>query len=442
MTSATATTTSDILVIGGGPAGSTIATLLARKGWSVRQLERDRHPRFHIGESLLPMNMPVFERLGLLDALDAIGVRKYGADFPTANEAGYNTFRFTRCLNETWPHAYQVKRADLDALLFRHAGENGVVQSEQTRVTAVELAADGVVAQATGADGAALTLRARYLVDATGRDTFLGAQLGIKRRHDKHQSAALFAHFENVERRPGEDEGNISVYRFAQGWIWLIPLRDGVCSVGAVCWPDYLKQRRGQNEKFLLDTIAQIPQLAQRMANARLCGNLHVTGNYSYECERMAGPRWIMVGDAYAFVDPIFSSGVYLAMHSAEHAAEVVDGALRDPARERALQHGYAKTIRRGLDEFSWFIYRFTTPAMAELFANPRNVWRLEEAVISMLAGDVFRDGGVRIRLRMFKLIYYITSLRMLGANVRDHFMRRRQAAAQFSGGTTSQDNA
>jgi flavin-dependent dehydrogenase len=442
MTSDPAAETCDILVIGGGPAGSTISTLLARKGWSVLQVERERHPRFHIGESLLPMNMPVFERLGLIEELDRIGIRKYGADFPAMNERGYNTFQFTRCLNETWKYAYQVKRADLDQMLFAHAGANGVRQIEQTKVTAIELGADGVVARATGPDGSARELRARYLVDATGRDALLGSKLGIKRRHATHQSAALFAHFEGVERRPEPDEGNISVYRFEQGWIWLIPLRDGTMSIGAVCWPEHLKQRRGQNAEFLLKTLQSVPQVAERIKNARIVDNLHVTGNYSYQCDRMAGPRWIMVGDAYAFVDPIFSSGVYLAMNSAELAVDVVDGALREPAKERALQRAYAKVINTGLDEFGWFIYRFTTPAMAHLFANPRNVWRVEEAVVSMLAGDVFRDGGVRARLRVFKLIYYITALGMLGANVRDFFMRRRRAADVFSGGTTSQDSA
>jgi flavin-dependent dehydrogenase len=156
----------------------------------------------------------------------------------------------------------------------------------------------------------------------------------------------------------------------------------------------------------------------------------------------MAGPRWIMAGDSYAFVDPIFSSGVYLAMHAAEQAAGVVDGALREPASERARQRAYRRQVDRGLATLSWFIHRFTTPAMRNLFANPRNDWQLEQAMISMLAGDVFRDNGVHWRLRVFKAIYLAAALGDLKAQFRSFVWRRRQARALFSGGTTDQDAA
>jgi flavin-dependent dehydrogenase len=252
----------------------------------------------------------------------------------------------------------------------------------------------------------------------------------------------LFAHFHGVERRPEPDAGNISIYRFQHGWVWVIPLRNGVTSIGAVCWPDYLKQRRSDNKEFLLQTLRSIPQLWQRMEHAEMVGNLHVTGNYSYACSRMAGPRWIMAGDSYAFIDPIFSSGVYLAMHSAESAASVIDGALREPASERKLQCSYERDIKRGLRVFSWFIYRFTSPAMRRLFADPRNDLQIEQAMISMLAGDIYRGNGVLWRLRIFKLIYWTTALGGFREQARAFRLRRRQARAVFDGGTTSQDSA
>jgi flavin-dependent dehydrogenase len=431
----------DVIVIGGGPAGATVSALLAQRGWRVAMFEKERHPRFHIGESLLPMNMPIIERLGAMDKLRAIGVKKLGADFEAANERGYNTFEFARALGDSPPHAFQVKRQEFDEMLFRHAAERGVQAFEAARVADVAFDADGVDVTVATADGER-KWRARQLVDATGRDTFLSARFKLKQKHSKHQSAALFAHFTDVVRRPGEDEGNISVYQFEHGWIWMIPLREGVMSVGAVCWPEYLKRRAGRNAEFLLETIALVPAAQARMRDAKLVDNLNVTGNFSYVSSRMHGPRWMLVGDAFAFVDPVFSSGVYLAMNSAEHAAQALDEMLRDPSVEARAKARFERVVRTGLREFSWFIFRFTTPAMRRMFANPRNAFGIEQAVISMLAGDVFANARVRSRLRIFKAIYFATALRMFGSNLRHYLRRRRQLGEQFSGGTTKQDHA
>ncbi len=436
-----ADTDSDVLVVGGGPAGSTAAAVLARRGLKVTLVERDRHPRFHIGESLLPMNMPIFERLGLGEALQAIGVKKLGADFPADNERGYNVFSFDRCLNPTWSHAYQVKREDFDLMLFEFAARCGARTHQGAKAGRVTLYGDGATVEIT-VDGVSRLHRTRYLLDASGRDTLLGSQMRLKRKHSKHQSAALFAHFRNVERRPGEDAGNTSVYRFAHGWIWMIPLPGDCVSVGAVCSPDHLKQREGSQAEFLMRTLHSVPEVHKRMAHAEITGNLHVTGNYSYSCSRIAGRRWMMVGDAYAFLDPIFSTGVYLAMHSAELAADVVEQSLRNPTKERSLQRRYLRNVRQGLDSLSWFIYRFNSPGVAWLFRNPRNVLRVEEAMISMLAGDVFRDNGVRWRLHVFKLLYYVTSTVYWRESLAAWMQRRRGASMRFSGGTTRQDAA
>ena len=431
----------DVLVVGGGPSGSTTAALLQRRGYRVIQLEKDRHPRFHIGESLLPCNLPIMEELGVLDKVRALGVVKHGADFPSGD--GYQTFHFRRALGGSPPHAFQVKREEFDQMLFEHARESGVDAREGVKVGKVDIEGAGKVsAEAHDAAGNALTLRARYFVDASGRDTLLGNALKLKRKNDKHQSAAIFAHFRGVEFRPGEDAGNISIYNFKYGWCWFIPLRDGVMSVGCVCWPEYLKMRRGRNEEFLLDTLKMMPEAWARMTRADMISEVRVTGNYSYTCARMAGPGWVMVGDAFAFVDPVFSSGVYLAMHSGRQAAALVDAILREPAREAALQAAYTRRIRRGVRVFSWFIYRFNSPVMRNLFASPRNTWRVEEGVISMLAGDVFDSAPVMRRLHMFKLIYAIGGIVSLRRFVSDLIERRRQARFAFSGGNTPVDPA
>jgi flavin-dependent dehydrogenase len=421
----------DVLVIGGGPAGSTAAALLAGRGWQVLLLEKSRHPRFHIGESLLPKNLPILDRLGVLDRVRAIGVRKLGADFPDRS-GGYGTFRFERALDPLDRSAFQVRRADFDRILFERAGEAGADCRELAEVLAVELEPGARARVRVRTDDGERTLRPRYVVDASGRDALLGSRWKLKRRDRHHQSAAIFSHFRGVERRPGEDAGNITVQRFEHGWIWMIPLPDDVMSIGAVCFPDYLRQRRGDSEGLLDRTLAAQPGIAERMRGAQRVAPVHVTGNYSYACRRMAGPGWILVGDAYTFLDPIFSSGVYLAMDGAEQAAAVVDGALREPAREAALQRAMQRRLQRGLRWFSWFIYRFNTPAVGRLFANPRNVWQVEQAVISLLGGDVFDNPRVWRRLRLFQLFYLGASLRLLPAALASWWRRRRQPRMRF----------
>jgi flavin-dependent dehydrogenase len=434
----------DVAVIGGGPSGSTAAALLARRGYKVIALEKAHHPRFHIGESLLPMNLPLFERLGVLDKVRAMGVFKAGADFEANNERGYNTYAFARALGNSPPHAYQVWRQDFDQMLYRHARECGADAREGHEVLALEQSGprESRLDVRTD-DGRGYRIQARYVVDASGRDAFLSARKKLRRKNDQHQSAAIFGHFRGAGRRSGEDAGNISIYGFEHGWMWMIPLPGDVMSIGAVCRPGYLKQRKGRTLEFLLDTLKRSPALWRRVEHAELIGNeVRVTGNYSYDSARMGGPGWVLIGDAFAFLDPVFSSGVYLAMTGAEQAAAVVDAALREPAREGALLRKLEKRQRAGMARFSFFIYRFNGPVMRKMFREPRNTWQLEQGVISMLAGDLFDTPKVLWRLRLFKLVYAISGLRDWRRWRAEHKYRLEQARLQFTGGTTPLDKA
>jgi flavin-dependent dehydrogenase len=402
----------DVFVIGGGPAGSTAAALLAERGWDVVVAEKDRHPRFHIGESLLPLNIELFDRLGVLGQVEKIGIYKYGAELNSPQHEQSVTLDFSGAWDKRFPHAFQVRRSDLDQLLFDNCIARGARAMQQCRVTDVAFPAGGgaeIITESKG--GAVQRWQARFLVDASGRDTFIAGRLGIKRRNPRHASAALYGHFTGASRLPGKAEGNISLFWFEHGWFWFIPLLDGTTSVGAVCSPQYLKSRRSSPTAFFMETIALCPALAQRLQHAALTAPATATGNYSYESRCMAGDSYILLGDAYAFVDPVFSSGVFLAMNSAFLGADVVDGSLRDPSRAAALQRRFDRTVQHGLKQFSWFIYRMTRPAMRSLFMAPRNSLRMQEALLSLLAGDLFRGTPIYGSLYAFKAVYYLTSL-------------------------------
>jgi flavin-dependent dehydrogenase len=416
----------DVVVIGGGPAGSTLSTLLSRRGWKVTLFEKERHPRFHIGESLLPLNMPIFDRLGVRKDVERIGMFKPGAEFVYGDRAPVQ-FYFREAVNPDQPFAYQVKRAELDEILLRNSAAAGTAVHEEVRVNDVQFTRDGASVSASDAHGNVQHWHARFVVDASGRDTFFANKLNRKRRNRRHNSAAIFSHFEGAEFRPGADAGLISVYWFEHGWFWMIPFNDGGMSVGAVCWPYYLKSRTKSVDEFFMDTIALCPGVAARLKHARMTMPALATGNYSYEGGSVGGERYLTVGDAYAFIDPVFSSGVFLAMNGAEMSVELVEKALtRGPLTAAELRR-HERKLRHGITVFSWFIYRITTPVMRRMFLKPRNLFNMKAAVLSLLAADLYRGTAIRRSLFAFKVIYYIASLINLRESW-DSWRQRRRA--------------
>jgi flavin-dependent dehydrogenase len=274
-------------------------------------------------------------------------------------------------------------------------------------------------------DGTDVEWQARFLVDASGRDTFLGNRLQCKRRDREHNSASIFAHFSGAERNVGDRAGHISIYWFDHGWFWFIPLSDGATSVGAVVWPYYLKSRTRAVNDFLLDTIALCPPLAQRLRHAQLISNVEATGNYSYSCSRSHGRNYLLLGDAFAFIDPVFSSGVMLAMQSAFAGVEAIDTCLRTPRQAPAALRAFDRNMRRGPREFSWFIYRVTSPTMRDMFMQPRNWLRMKEALLSLLAGDIFGRTPIWPSLRAFKFTYNLLSMLQPRRSARARRLRR-----------------
>jgi flavin-dependent dehydrogenase len=421
------TTECDVVVMGGGPAGSTISTLLAERGHRVVLVEKDSHPRFHIGESLLPANLPLFEKLGVAREMAEIGMEKWGATFVSPTHDHTSGFRFDEATDRSMPLAYQVRRSQFDEILFRRAERVVAEARERCRVREVDLGDEKNPPRVTavGADGTVHEWRPKFVVDATGRETLLGNRLKMKRKNPEHNSAALFGHFRNARRDAGELEGNIIIFWFDHGWFWFIPLKDGVTSVGAVVWPYYMKARAKPVREYFMDTVALCPKLAERLVDAELVEEPTATGNYSYECDACQGVNHILVGDAYTFIDPVFSSGVLLAMNAGFAGAEVIDARLKgDAGAEERARTRFEFVMRHGPREFSWFIYRVTNPTMRELFMDPSEKLDMKKALLSVLAGDLFRGTPIRKGLFFFRLAYYTFSIAHLKRTF--HAWRRR----------------
>ncbi len=407
----------DVAIIGGGPAGSTAAALLAMAGRQVTLVEREAHPRFHIGESLLPRNLDIFERLGVLEEVRGIGVHKPGAEFVSDRTGRSCAFPFAEALNRTRTHAWQVKRADFDALLFANARRRGATMLENTRATDIRFAAPGerLTVTARDAAGTELEIRPRYLIDASGRDTFLAGRMQVKESNKYNNTAAVYAHFRGVERRRGELDGYISIHLAEDGWFWLIPLPGDIMSIGFVGNQSAWKGRQGAGHRstrdLFLARIAGSPTVAARTRGAEMVSEIYSTGNYSYRARQGHGDAFLMIGDAYGFVDPMFSTGVLMAMTAGELGAAAADAWLDNPARGRRLAARTNRELARAMDSISWLIYRINDPVMRSLFMAPRNTLWMRDGIINMLAGNLRGELRAVVPILAFKAVFHGLSL-------------------------------
>ncbi|MBX3745413.1 MAG: tryptophan 7-halogenase [Verrucomicrobiae bacterium] len=395
----------DTLVIGGGPAGSTAATFLAKAGRRVLVLERERFPRFHIGESLLPYNRGIFEALGVLPQLEAAGFqRKYGAQFHLGNGSTGTAFVFREGCFTREPEAFQVDRATFDTVLLRHAESSGAVVREAWTVRRFDEDSEGVTVEAADDRGRTVRLTADWLIDASGRGNVTGNQEGLRIVHPRHRKVAIFGHFSGVRRDPGPSGGDTVIIRLADAWFWIIPLSPGRTSVGLVVEASRLGGDVRPADLFRA-SIDRSPPMQERMGDAVSLGALQTTADFSYVNRRLVGRRLLRAGDAAGFMDPIFSAGVYLAMFSGKLAAEtLLDCARRPGGRERSLVR-YERRVM-GAMRFYWrMVEAFYTRPFMELFLQPRHRLQLPGAVNAFLAGELEGNWTIRWRLRLFFLL-------------------------------------
>ena len=402
----------DVLVIGGGPAGSSVAALLAERGRKVILVEKDRHPRFHIGESLLPYNLPLLDRLGVRGQIETSAQHKHGIEFVSPFHGKSVRYEFANAWDKRFPYAFQVRRSSFDHILLQNAAAKGAEVVEECRVTGVMFPEnDHPRVSALKKDGTIQQWSAGFIVDASGRDTLLATQMGAKERNPRNDSAAIFGHFTGARRLAGQAAGNITIVWFDHGWFWFIPLSDGTTSIGAVCPAAFLKNRGTDLTSFFQSIIASSPEIADRLKDATLVGSVCATGNYSYASKVTSGHNFILVGDACTFIDPVFSTGVYIAMQTGFWAADAVNACLNTPRHAAAILRRYDTATRKALGAFTWFIYRIREPAMRNLFMSPRNILRMEEAILSLLAGGISANWRITLRLYLFRSIYYVTKI-------------------------------
>jgi len=399
--------TYDVAIIGGGPAGSTAACLLAKSGRRVLVLERERFPRFHIGESLLPYSMPVFDRLGIREELDRTAQPKHGAELITACGNRHIIFHFRDGFRLAHHRSYQVERATFDQLLLGNAARFGAEVREETAVERVDFDEDGATVFLVGEE--ASPIRAHYVIDASGRNTVIGQQRHLKKNYGHLQKFAVFAHYENVRRTPGADGGTLTrMVRARDRWFWVIPLSDTKTSIGMVTDMANFKKWRVSPEEALESSFREQPHFSEILAGARRVTPVHSTGDYSYRNTSLVGPRWLLVGDAAGFIDPVFSTGVFLAMASGEQAADAIHIALDHPPKAPKLFALYAKRLNRVMDLYLRFVNSWYQHEFIEVISQPTGRFELAAAVNAVLAGNL--DGGFSIwwRMQIFYLVVFL----------------------------------
>ncbi len=408
----------DAVVCGGGPGGSTFATLMALKGYRTVVFERERFPRFHIGESLLPWNVPLFERIGVLSKLkEAKPQLKLGARFYHQGSDFTRPVLFANGIDRDHPSAFQVKRAEFDALLLGHARESGATVIEGARVTEALFSEDGVRAHGVKVllegESEPRSVEAKVVVDATGRDALLSRRLGGRRRDPLLDRSAAFAHYDTFRRAEGPTGGDIVVITTPDGWWWLIPFSDGSVSVGIVMPSRRFKERPGTVERLFEESVAGTPEVRDLLAGSKRTMDVQAIADYSYSTPRISGDGFCLVGDAACFLDPVFSSGVLLAMESAELAASSVDRALRSKGRVDAADfREFEKIYRRAVRRFAGLVHGFYQPHVLETFYAPApNPW-IERGVTTVLSGGVFfPDFKARLSMAAFHFFTAVTRI-------------------------------
>ncbi len=385
----------DCVIIGGGPAGATAATVLAQLGRRVRVLEKGHFPRPHIGESLMPQTYWTFKRIGMLDKLRRTDFpRKQSVQFVSASGNESQPFYFPDFDPGDHSTTWQVSRPEFDKLMLDNARDHGVEVTEGAMVDRVLFEGKRAVGVGAVVDGTAQEITAKVVVDATGQSAILSRQLNLRETDEKLKNASIYAYYKGAQRDSGRNAGaTVIIYTpSGNGWFWSIPLPDEVTSIGLVAPPEALWSSEGDDlQAKFEEAIRACPGMASRLANASQIGAVTVTKDFSYRASRLAGDGWVLIGDAFGFLDPIYSSGVMLALKSGELAADAIHEALEADDLSGARLGRFAPQFADGMQTIRQLVHAFYDPNFS--FAKfSREYPEQTSHIVRILIGDVFND--------------------------------------------------
>ncbi|GMU32151.1 MAG: tryptophan 7-halogenase [Planctomycetia bacterium] len=385
----------DVIIIGGGPSGTTVATILAGHGRRVLVLERGKFPRHHIGESLIPYTYWTLKRIGMLEKMKASDFTiKESVQFVSPSGKDSSPFFFSDWDADEWTRTWQVDRARFDQMMLDNAREHGAQVVEQASVREVLFEGDRAVGVSVVIGGQSREIRAAVVVDASGQSSIIARKLKLRYGDEKLKNAVIYSYYKNALRDEGRNAGATLVIALPEsgGWFWFIPLAGGITSVGVVAPPNYLYSGRGDDPAAILDEeIAKCTGLARRMEHAERTAQIYTTSDFSYRSKRCAGDGWVLVGDAFGFLDPLYSSGVMLALKSGELAADAVHEALTAGDTSAARLGRFGGHVAEGMQRIRMLVYAYYDPKF-RMGAFVREFPQFKEHITRILIGDVFND--------------------------------------------------
>jgi len=383
-----------VIVIGGGPAGTTTATLIAQQGYQVKLFERERFPRYHIGESLIPETYWVLKRLNMLDKMKGSHfVQKHSVQFVNSEGKQSAPFYFFDNKPHECSQTWQVRRSEFDTMMLRNAEEHGVEVHEGVRVLDVLFEGDRAVGvQIADESGQRSEFRADVIVDASGQSSMLINRFKLRVPDPQLNKGAIWSYYQGAYRDEGKNAGATIVLSLnqKQGWFWYIPLHDGITSVGVVADFDYLFKGRKSNEATYFEEMENCPAVKERISGATQVSEVKATKDYTYRASRAAGDGWVLVGDAFGFLDPLYSSGVLLALKSGQLAADaIVEGLAKGDTSQAQLgkwEAGYVQGMNRMRRLVCEYYDGFSFGQFVKKFPHHRG------GITDLLIGDLFKD--------------------------------------------------